>query len=128
MARPPALRVAPNKKVGSRPLRIASGLGISSIVSRCLKSKQEKFLHPGRADDLVPLMHREKPRAAQTQPRAEQFIPLTTNALRGWLFGWSRSSGLRSWSRCRRSATLQRISLVVEPHDFLRDIRLGRPI
>ncbi len=40
-----AFRSPPNKKVGSRPLRIASGLGISSIVSRSLKSKLQKTGH-----------------------------------------------------------------------------------
>ena len=37
-----AFRSPPNKKVGSRPLRIATGLGFSSIVTRTFKSKLQK--------------------------------------------------------------------------------------
>jgi hypothetical protein len=37
MFRPP-----PNKKVGSRPLRLSTGLGFSSIVTRTCKSKLQR--------------------------------------------------------------------------------------
>src|SRR5258708_13557182 len=135
---PPEFRsAAAETSAPGAPVRAQQKSGLSPTED-CVRLTPLKYPHPllqmqavedsttGLADELVGQAIEKTKGPTKAAPSGPIHF-FTANALRSRLLcrSGSRSSSLRRRSRCRRwGAGLDRISLVVQAHDVLRDIRL----